>query len=60
MPQLTGSRVDIDSIRSQALSCTRCRLSESRTQVVWAGGNLDPDVMFMGEGPGFHEQLGLF
>ena len=55
MPQLTGSRVDIDSIRSQALSCTRCRLSESRTQVVWAGGNLDSDVMFIGEGPGFHE-----
>ena len=55
MPQLTGSRVDIDSIRSQALSCTRCRLSESRTQVVWAGGNLDSDIMFIGEGPGFHE-----
>jgi DNA polymerase len=55
MPQLTGSRVDIDSIRSQALSCTRCRLSESRTQVVWAAGNLDSDVMFVGEGPGFHE-----
>jgi len=55
MPQLTGSRVDIDSIRSQALSCTRCRLSESRTQVVWAGGNLDSDVMFIGEAPGFHE-----
>lgn len=55
MPQLTGSPVDIDSIRSQALSCTRCRLSESRTQVVWAGGNLDSEVMFIGEGPGFHE-----
>lgn len=55
MPQLSGSRVDIDSIRSQALSCTRCRLSESRTQVVWAGGNLTSDVLFIGEAPGFHE-----
>ena len=35
--------------------CTRCRLSETRTQVVWAAGNLDSDVLFIGEGPGFHE-----
>ena len=50
-----AARVDIDRIRTQALSCTRCRLAESRTQVVWAAGNLDADVMFIGEGPGFHE-----
>lgn len=50
-----GATIDIESVRATALSCTRCRLSESRTQVVWAGGNLDSDVMFVGEGPGFHE-----
>ncbi len=55
MAQSPGPPVDIDLIRTQALSCTRCRLSESRTQVVWAGGNLDSDVLFIGEGPGFHE-----
>lgn len=55
MPQLSGSRVDIESIRSHALSCTRCRLSESRTQVVWAAGNLGSDVVLIGEAPGFHE-----
>lgn len=33
----------------------RCRLSETRTNVVWADGNLDSDVLFIGEGPGFHE-----
>ena len=51
----SGTGVDIDAIRSRALSCTRCRLSESRTQVVWAAGNLDSDCLFIGEGPGFHE-----
>lgn len=55
MNQPPPTRIDIDRIRSQALSCTRCRLAESRTQVVWAAGNLDADVMFIGEGPGFHE-----
>ncbi len=53
--QPPAGRIDIEAIRSQALSCTRCRLAEGRTQVVWAAGNLDADVMFIGEGPGFHE-----
>ncbi|MBA3349272.1 MAG: uracil-DNA glycosylase [Actinobacteria bacterium] len=48
-------RPDIDAVRSQALGCTRCRLAEGRTQVVWADGNLDAELLFIGEGPGFHE-----
>jgi DNA polymerase len=52
--------VDIDAVRTEALACTRCRLAAGRTQVVWAAGNLDSDVLFIGEAPGFHEdQQGL-
>jgi uracil-DNA glycosylase len=47
--------VDIESIRSEAMSCTKCRLSQGRTNVVWADGNLDADLIFIGEAPGFHE-----
>src|ERR687893_922624 len=50
-----GARVDIDLVRAQALACTRCGLAGSRTQVVWAAGNLDADLLFIGEAPGFHE-----
>jgi DNA polymerase len=40
----------------QAVSaCTRCRLSEGRTQVVFGSGNPDADLLFVGEAPGFHE-----
>ena len=49
------ARVDIDAVRDQALTCTRCPLHKGRTQVVWADGNLDSDVLFIGEAPGFHE-----
>ena len=35
--------------------CTRCRLSEGRTQVVFGAGNPHADLMFVGEAPGFHE-----
>jgi uracil-DNA glycosylase len=41
-------------------ACTRCRLAEGRTQVVFGVGNPDADLMFVGEAPGFHEdQQGL-
>jgi DNA polymerase len=36
-------------------ACTRCRLAESRTQVVFGVGDPDADLMFVGEAPGFHE-----
>lgn len=50
-----AARPDIQSVRAQALGCTKCRLAEGRTQVVWADGNLEADLMFIGEAPGFHE-----
>jgi uracil-DNA glycosylase len=51
----TPGSVDIASIRERALTCTRCPLAKSRTQVVWADGDLDSEVMIIGEAPGFHE-----
>jgi len=39
----------------EAADCTKCRLAEGRTQVVFGVGNADADVMFIGEAPGFHE-----
>ena len=54
-PPSAPVRVDIEAIQAQAMTCTKCRLAEGRTQVVWAAGNLDSDVLFIGEGPGFHE-----
>jgi DNA polymerase len=47
--------MDIEAIRSEALTCTKCRLAETRTQVVWADGNLDSEVCIIGEAPGFNE-----
>ena len=38
-----------------ALSCTACDLSKHRTQVVPGEGAARTDVMFIGEGPGYHE-----
>ena len=45
----------LDALRTEASACTKCRLHEGRTQVVFGNGNPDADLMFVGEAPGFHE-----
>jgi uracil-DNA glycosylase len=40
---------------ASAAGCTRCRLAEGRTQVVFGAGNPRADLLFVGEAPGFHE-----
>ncbi|MGH2692401.1 MAG: uracil-DNA glycosylase [Actinomycetota bacterium] len=45
----------LEELARTASTCTRCRLSAGRTQVVFADGSPDADLMFIGEGPGYHE-----
>jgi uracil-DNA glycosylase len=42
-------------IAAEVIACTKCRLHEGRTQTVFARGNPDADIVFIGEGPGFEE-----
>ena len=42
-------------LRDEALVCTRCRLANTRTQVVFGVGDPNADLMFVGEAPGFNE-----
>ena len=48
-------RAGLDELQQEAAGCTRCRLAEGRTQVVFGVGNPNADLMFVGEAPGFHE-----
>ena len=43
---------------AETAGCTRCPLSETRTQVVFGSGDPDADLMLVGEAPGFHEDQG--
>jgi uracil-DNA glycosylase len=45
----------LDEVARVASTCTRCRLSQGRTQVVFGVGSPSADLMFIGEGPGYHE-----
>ena len=45
----------LDDVAAQVRACTRCRLHETRTNAVPGEGSPDTEVVFVGEGPGFHE-----
>ena len=44
-----------EELRRGALSCTRCRLSQTRTQVVFSDGVVDAKLVVVGEAPGANE-----
>ena len=43
------------AIREDIGDCTRCRLHKGRTNLVFGVGNVNADLMFVGEGPGADE-----
>ena len=45
----------LNALIESCLSCTDCDLAKHRTQVVPGEGDEHAQVMFIGEGPGYHE-----
>lgn len=45
----------IEEIRADIGNCTRCPLWEGRTKIVHSEGNLNADLVFVGEAPGANE-----
>ena len=43
---------------AEAAGCVRCSLSATRNRVVFGSGDLDADLMLVGEAPGFQEDQG--
>ncbi|MBE6731440.1 MAG: uracil-DNA glycosylase [Ruminococcaceae bacterium] len=48
---------DIIELEKECKKCEKCKLSKTRTNVVFGVGNPEADVMFIGEGPGENEDL---
>ncbi len=45
----------LEVVAAEASTCTKCRLSETRTQVVFGTGSPSSRLMFIGEAPGAQE-----
>jgi DNA polymerase len=54
---VTDSIQMLEELRSRALVCTQCGLSETRTQVVFGVGDPEARLMLVGEAPGRNEDL---
>ena len=54
-PDALTRREALEAYAAETSACTRCRLAQGRTQVVFGVGHPDADLMFVGEAPGFHE-----
>ncbi len=45
----------LDEVRRELGECTRCKLCNGRTQIVFGSGNPRAELVFVGEGPGEEE-----
>ncbi len=50
-----GAAEALASLEESLRECPLCGLCRGRTQVVFGVGNPEAELMFVGEGPGFHE-----
>ena len=48
---------EFENLKEQCLSCDKCQLKNGRHSVVFGVGNEKAEIMFVGEGPGEHEDL---
>ena len=55
LPVIQDKPAALKIIREDIGDCTRCRLHERRTNIVFGVGNVNADIMFVGEGPGADE-----
>jgi DNA polymerase len=53
---LSGDKnAGLTAIREDIGDCTRCRLHKGRNKIVFGTGNVNAEIMFVGEGPGADE-----
>lgn len=55
--ELENNQQKIDKLRKQVAVCTRCPLHKTRTNTVLGEGDVNADIMFIGEAPGRNEDL---
>lgn len=48
---------DWESLKKDCSVCRRCALADTRTNLVFGVGNEKAEVMFIGEGPGYNEDM---
>ncbi len=59
-PTTQSKEARLHALAQRLTGCTQCALSQGRTNLVFGQGDANAELVFVGEGPGFHEdQSGL-
>ena len=56
-PAPSSGAAQLAQLEASVRNCQACRLHEGRRQVVFGTGNPDADLVFVGEAPGYEEDL---
>ena len=57
-PSVPGTPAEsstLEAVRAELGECTRCKLANGRTHIVFGEGNPEAELVFVGEGPGSEE-----
>jgi uracil-DNA glycosylase family 4 len=54
---MAEKEVRLKKLHDSLIDCRRCDLSEGRTHVVFGSGSADADIVFVGEAPGYNEDI---
>ncbi len=46
---------NLDKLKEEVNNCTKCNLCKTRTNAVFGEGNINAEIMCIGEGPGYYE-----
>ncbi|NOZ64081.1 MAG: uracil-DNA glycosylase [Caldiserica bacterium] len=52
-----SKKEELQKLKEEVENCTRCELHLSRTQAVFGMGNPETKILFVGEAPGYYEDL---
>jgi DNA polymerase len=52
---MDDNAIALRDLSAQIAGCPKCALAKTRTRAVPGEGNPNADIVFIGEGPGFHE-----
>lgn len=47
----------LEELKRYCFKCSKCRLAQTRTNVVFGEGDEHAEIMFVGEGPGYNEDV---
>src|SRR3954449_10789646 len=53
----TDRQAELDALNREVAPCPLCDLQRSRVKAVPGEGPLDAEVLFIGEAPGYHENM---